>query len=123
MKKSHFTTTIILIVTGVFLTGSLSLAQDVKTRMLERKPVIDSLKATEIVGENNNGFLEFIGNKKEKEDVVQAENADRQTVYKDIANQEGSTAEWVGKRRAMQLEEKTESGQWVQNQEGKWYKK
>jgi len=123
MKKTHAIIAMALFLSGIFFTGSMSRAEDIKSRMLNRKPVIDALKDQGIIGENNKGFLEFIGNRKEKEQVVHAENMDRQTVYNEIAGQQNTSPELVGKRRAIQLEEKSETGHWVQSQEGKWYQK
>ena len=61
--------------------------------------------------------------KKEKEDVVAAENADRRDVYKAIAKQQGATVEVVGKRRALQIAEKASPGEWIQDKSGQWIKK
>jgi len=123
MKKTYAIIAMTLFLSGIFLIGSMSRAEDIKSRMLNRKPVIDALKDQGIIGENNKGFLEFIGDRKEKEQVVHAENMDRQTVYNEIAGQQNTSPELVGKRRAMQLEEMSETGRWVQSQEGKWYQK
>lgn len=98
-------------------------AADIKTRMTERLPVILELKAQGIVGENNQGYLEFVGDQKEKPGVVAAENQDREAVYGAIAKQQGTTAELVGKRRAIQIIQKANPGDWVQDESGKWTKK
>ena len=108
---------------GFFVAGPTLSADDIKTRMKSRLPAILELKAKGIVGENNKGYLEFIGGKKEKADVVAAENEDRQTVYAAIAKQQGTTAELVGKRRALQISQKAEPGDWLQDASGKWYQK
>jgi hypothetical protein len=91
--------------------------------MKERLPVIVELKAKGIVGENNKGYLEFVGGKKEKADVVAAENEDRKQVYAAIAKQQGTTTELVGKRRALQLAKRADPGEWVQDAAGKWIQK
>jgi uncharacterized protein YdbL (DUF1318 family) len=57
------------------------------------------------------------------EDVVIAENKDRQTVYNAIAKQQGTAAELVAERRAIQIAEKAGPGEWLQDGSGKWYKK
>jgi uncharacterized protein len=103
--------------------GASALADDIKTRMKDRLPLIVELKAQGIVGENNQGYLEFIGGKKAKPDVVAAENEDRKTVYTAIAKQQGTTAELVGKRRALQIAEKAGPGEWVQDAGGNWIQK
>ena len=91
--------------------------------MKARLPIIVELKSQGIVGENLNGYLEFVGNSKVKEDVVAAENDDRLKVYTAIANQAGTTPEVVGKRRAIQIAEKASPGEWLQDADGKWYQK
>jgi uncharacterized protein YdbL (DUF1318 family) len=68
-------------------------------------------------------LLQFVGQKKEKKDVVAAENADRKKVYAAIAKQQGTTAELVGKRRALQIAKKAKAGTWIQDQSGKWNQK
>jgi hypothetical protein len=90
--------------------------------MKNRLPVIKELKAKGIVGEDNKGFLQFVGGKKAKADVVAAENKDRKTVYAAIAKQQGTTAELVGKRRAVQIAKKADKGEWVQDTAGNWIK-
>ena len=75
------------------------------------------------MGENNKGYLEFVGGKREKADVVAAENEDRKAVYAAIAKQQSTTAELVGKRRALQLAQKADPGEWVQDAAGNWIQK
>jgi uncharacterized protein YdbL (DUF1318 family) len=54
---------------------------------------------------------------------VAAENNDRETVYAAIAKQQGTTAELVGKRRALQIANRAKPGQWVQDASGNWLQK
>ena len=109
---------------GILITTDVNSASDsIKQRMIDRLPVIKALKDQGIVGENNLGFLEFIGNRKEKADVVAAENVDRKSVYEAIAKNQGTTVEVVGQHRAIQLADKAQSGEWLQDANGKWYQK
>ena len=109
---------------GILITTDVNSASDsIKQRMIDRLPVIKALKDQGIVGENNLGFLEFIGNRKEKADVVAAENVDRKSVYEAIAKNQGTTVEVVGQHRAIQLADKAQSGDWLQDANGKWYQK
>ena len=107
---------------GILISNAYS-ADSIKKRMIDRLPVIKDLKARGIVGENNLGFLEFIGDQKEKANVVRAENRDRKSVYDAIAKKQGTTAEVVGKHRAAQIAGKARAGQMLQDGKGKWYKK
>jgi hypothetical protein len=108
---------------GFWVLGVSAFADDIKARMKNRLPVIKELKSQGIVGEDNAGFLQFVGDKKVSAEVVAAENKDRLTVYKAIAKQQGTTAELVGKRRALQISKRAESGEWVQDAGGNWVQK
>ena len=123
MKKRTFMTILTVVLIGFFVAGVSASADDLKTRMKKRLPVLKELKAKGIVGEDNKGYLQFVGAKKEKADVIAAENKDRKTVYAAIAKQQGTTAELVGKRRALQIAKKADPGEWVQDAGGNWNKK
>ena len=78
MKRVILSSLIILFVIILPATTAFSQgANALKQRMKERLPAIVELKNKGIVGENNLGFLEFVGEKKEKAGVVAAENSDR----------------------------------------------
>ena len=111
-----------IIILGI-LTADAYAAESIKERMISRLPVINDLKARGVIGENNMGFLEFVGNRKEKADVVEAENMDRKTVYEAIAKRQGATVELVGQHRAVQIADKARPGELLQDANGKWYKK
>ncbi len=111
-----------LALTSSFLVSS-AMAEGIQARMKARLPVIKALKSEGIIGENNRGFLEFVGDKKKQADVMQAENKDRQKVYAAIAKKQGVTAEVVGKRRALQIMQNARLGEWLQNEQGQWYQK
>jgi uncharacterized protein YdbL (DUF1318 family) len=123
MKQRTLTKILTFLLIGTFVTGVSAFADDIKTRMKNRLPVIKELKAKGIVGEDNKGYLQFVGGNKAKADVVAAENKDRKTVYAAIAKQQGTTAELVGKRRAMHIAKKANKGEWVQDAGGKWLQK
>ena len=109
-----------MLLIGFFALGAAAFADDIKARMKNRLPVITQLKSQGIVGEDNAGFLQFVGDKKVSADVVAAENKDRQTIYRAIAKQQGTTAELVGKRRALQIAKRAAPGEWVQDAGGNW---
>jgi uncharacterized protein YdbL (DUF1318 family) len=99
-------------------------ADDIKARMQERLPTVVQLKSEGVVGENNMGFLEFVpGAAIKMQDIVGDENKDRKMVYEAIGRQQNTTAELVGKRRAIQIAERAVPGEWLQDGSGKWYKK
>jgi hypothetical protein len=114
-----------LLLSVILITGASAFAgsEKIKARMKERLSVIKALKAEGVIGENNKGYLEFIGGNKAKEDVVNAENNDRKKVYSAIAKQQGTAFDLVGERRAKQIAKKAKPGQWIQDQSGKWHQK
>lgn len=95
----------------------------IKDRMLARLPEINTLKAKGVLGENNKGYLEFVGGKQEKAALVVSENDDRRQVYDTIAKQQGTSPDLVGQRRARQIAEGVGSGVWVQAADGLWQQK
>lgn len=111
---------------GGFFANVSSVAEDmnaVKAHMEKRLPIIIELKSKGIIGENNMGYLQFIGGKREKEDIVQAENQDRRKVYESIAKKEQTSIDQVGQLKALQIAGKARKGEWLQDQNGKWYQK
>ena len=123
MKRKTIFAILLVFVLGILITNAYPASKEIKQRMKARLRVIKALKGQGIVGENNRGYLQFVGQKKEKEEVVTAENEDRKLVYKAIAKQQGTTAAVVGKHRAVQITNKARPGEWLQDANGKWYQK
>jgi len=123
MKKKVYFAVLAILLFVVFAAGAFPSAKEIRAKMLARLPEIKVLKDKGLVGENNKGFLEFVGQQKEKQEVVKAENRDREIVYKAIAKQQGTTVELVGKHRAIQIANKARPGEWLQDANGKWYQK
>ena len=123
MKHKTIIVLLPVFILGILLTNAYSSSKSIKNRMIERLPTIKALKEKGLVGENNKGYLEFVGSKQEKADVVEAENKDRKKVYDAIAKQQGTTVELVGKHRAIQIAKKAPPGELLQDAAGKWYKK
>ena len=125
MQRKHLLLTLLFVIaiSSIPAVSAWGGANEIKARMAERLPDIMDLKQKGLVGENNQGFLEFVGAAREKADVVEAENKDRQIVYKAIAQKTGTTPEIVGQRRAKQLAENAKSGEWLQDEAGQWMQK
>lgn len=117
-----------LIITALFI-GMLSVAsaqdaQALKQRMAARLAAVDELRATQVVGENNAGYLAVLSaDATDAKVIVDEENADRKAVYQIIANQTGGSVEAVGKSRARQIREQAKPGTMVQNDDGSWIAK
>ena len=76
----------------------------VKARIAQRLDAVNGLKDRGVAGENNRGFLEVRGNAQgSDQQVISAENADRQTVYSALAAQTGANPDTVGRKRAEQI--------------------
>lgn len=116
-------TLVSLLVIGSIVLANAAWAQDLKSRMKARIPAINALKASGVVGENNQGFLTLLKQQSDKKALVAAENKDRRNAYQIIAKQQGTTVELVAKRRALQIAKIAKPGTMLQNAKGKWYKK
>jgi len=123
MKHKTIIVLLPVFILGILLTNADASSKSIKKRMIERLPTIRALKDKGLVGENNKGYLEFVGSRQENADVVEAENKDRKKVYEAIAKQQGTTVELVGKHRAIQIANKAQAGVLLQDANGKWYKK
>jgi uncharacterized protein YdbL (DUF1318 family) len=123
MKRKTIFAILPVFVLGILITNAYPASKEIKQRMIARLPVIKALKGQGIVGENNKGYLEFVGQKEEKTEVIKAENKDRKLVYGAIAKQQGTTVEVVGQHRVVQIANKAQPGEWLQDANGKWYQK
>ncbi len=81
------------------------------------------MKGNGIIGETFQGYLAFLSDDKQNQDVIDSENKDRETIYAHIAKKEGATIELVGQRRAKQIVENAEPGEFLQKEDGTWYQK
>jgi len=114
------TLVIFLLVFGLSLTANTT---KILSKMKSRLPAIVTLKKKGIIGENNRGYLQYVGKVKEKQNLIEAENRDRKAIYTLIAKKDGATVKLVGVLRAKQIAGKSENGYWLQAKNGKWYKK
>jgi uncharacterized protein YdbL (DUF1318 family) len=111
------------VVAGVFLFSASANCAGIKARMKDRLPRIIELKAAGIIGETHQGFLALSVQTGKNRRLVDAENNDRQLVYDAIAKQQGTAADVVGRRRALQIADNAKPGEWLQDAGGKWVQK
>ena len=123
MKRTVIVTGLAVLILGLFISEGFSSTAEIKQRMIDRLPVIKVLKVKGVVGENNSGYLEFLEGQREQAEVIEAENSDRRQVYEAIAKQQSATVEVVGVHRAAQISEKAEPGDWLEDADGRWYRK
>jgi uncharacterized protein YdbL (DUF1318 family) len=122
MKCSRYSSLLILFVC-LLLVVPVAQSASIKERMAARIPPIDALKDKGLVGENNQGFLEYRTGEKVEQDLIASENKDRAIVYETIGKRQGAPAKLVGQRRAKMIVEKGEAGHWFQQANGEWYRK
>jgi len=122
MRRNVLTPFMLCMVLGVVWLSAEGLG-DIKRRMTQRAPRIGHLKKDKAVGENNRGYLEILkaGSLDAKaKQLVRDENGDRRLVYEAIAKAEGTTADLVGRNRAMMIAKRAEPGIMVQQPDGTW---
>ena len=112
-----------LLIIFLIMSSPAAFCEGIKDRMIKRLPAIAELKIQGIIGENNRGYLGFVTEEKIQEDVIEAENADRKSVYEAFAKQQNTTVDVVEKVQADRKAEKANPGEYYQDQEGKWVKK
>ena len=123
MRIKQWTLWMVLGIAAVLIVAGSVSAQGIKERMKERLPVIAELKKQGIVGEDNQGYLAFVGKEKNHESLIAQENQDRKTIYAHIAAQQNTSISVVEKNRALQLAERAAPGTYIQKPDGSWVKK
>lgn len=125
--KLRFPVIALLVLASVLSVPAALRAQDlgaIRARMEQRLSDVNAVKNKGVAGENNRGYLEARGAPAPADQqVIQAENADRRQVYAAIAAETGSSADEVGRQRAVQLAGLARPGHWVQGADGSWRKK
>lgn len=120
LSRSSF---VFVIISCFLLVASVAHSASIKARMAARIPEINALKDSGLIGENNIGLLEYRTAEKPKKDLIEAENTDRDIVYKAIAKSQGASPLLVAQSRAKMIAEHGPSGHWYQKPDGSWYKK
>lgn len=125
MNRTEFSAIVILSVAlvGVLLFSPALLAGELQDRMKERLPAIVALKTKGVIGENYQGYLEFVGQNREGKEIVAAENADRKALYTAVAQKTGASVEQVGQRAALKWKQNLGKGEYFKNEDGTWIQK
>jgi uncharacterized protein YdbL (DUF1318 family) len=103
-------------------------AQDLgkaQEQMKKRLPEVAQLKTQKVVGETSAGYLALVqANAPDAvRKVVEAENADRKTIYTAIAAKTGSDADRVGQQRGKEIADRAAPGVMLQRDDGTWHEK
>ena len=99
--------------------------QELKKKFEERYPAIRELKQKGVVGETDQGYLDFVKSGDKDQDaakLVKDENADRELLYVLIAAKEKVDPEIVAKRAAKRNFDRARDGEYLK-EDGKWKKK
>lgn len=110
---------IMLTLAGLFGVAINGYSMDAKQRLA----IIKGLKLKGIVGENNQGLLEFRTGDRTASAIVDEENSERTKAYAEIAKNTGVSVSAVGAQRANQIAQEESAGVWIQKPDGSWYKK
>ncbi len=97
--------------------------EQIKERMKQRLTKINDYKDKGTVGEDNKGYLVTRVNDADADKITKEENADRKTVYNEIAKSTKASVDQVGQQRAAKIVEISKKGHWLQDKTGKWYQK
>ena len=123
MKRMAQAVVAALVILGVTLARGDDLEQ-VKARMLARRPALAVLLAQAKAGEDHQGYLAARGDLTEAEQKLLAdENAERRQVYVEIAARTKAPVKQVGAQRAEAIARQVKAGTWLQDAAGTWYQK
>jgi uncharacterized protein len=124
MKHRKISISFFILIFSLFaLTLTPALADSIKDRMKSRIPAINALKSKGVIGENNKGYLQYLGKQRPDKNTVNGENTDRKKVYSVIAKKQGVSADLVGQRRAKKIAQLAKPGHKYQTADGKWHQK
>jgi len=121
-RKKIFAVSLVCFVFS-FLIVQAAAAGGIKERMKQRLPRIVEMKKQGLIGENANGYLEYVTDRQPNKALVENENQDRKKIYSAIAQQQGVTIERVEMLRGLQIVEKAQPGEYLKNKDGVWYRK
>ena len=123
MQPNKIIKLVSLVTALLILFSGISFAQNIKQRMKARLPVILDLKRKGIIGEDNRGYLGFVGSKRTHAALISQENKDRKTIYMQIAKQHKTQLAVVERQRAAQLARQAAKGTYIMNAQKKKEKK
>jgi uncharacterized protein YdbL (DUF1318 family) len=123
MKKTAIQFKLFPMIALMFVCAALASAEGEKERFIQRDPQIRALKTSGVIGEKADGLLGFVKRSPTDKSLVDAENADRNAVYAEIARSSAINVSVVAEVHALQRVERAAAGDWLQGTDGKWYQK
>lgn len=112
---------------AILLLGLPAFAQsmdELKMRFEQRFPELRKLKTDGVIGETAAGAVEVRTSVSSSATALIAEeNRDRVTLYKLIAQREGTTPEVVAQRNGQRNFQRANAGDWLKGSDGRWFQK
>ena len=116
----------LLVAWGPVLNAEASTVYELKNNFKKRYPAVIALKREGKIGETSTGTLEAVRPKFMKDPrvrkIMNAENADRETLYALMAQEQKTTPRVVARRNAKRNFSKARAGEFLK-QNGKWLRK
>jgi uncharacterized protein len=121
MNFKHF---IYLLFISLIAFSSVFADSNLTSRMKARLPSVLAAKDAGSIGEGLNGML-LVRNEASTElaNLVKAENKDRVTLFKILAEKTGGETKDVAKKFAKAIASKAKKGHWFKNSSGNWVSK
>ena len=113
----------ILLVPATAIFAADSSKEALQKRFKERYPEIRKLKDAGVIGETDEGYLDYVKDRDpDAAKLVEEENADRKALFALIAKDENTSVETVAKHAAQRNFDKAKKGDFLKT-DGKWKKK
>jgi uncharacterized protein YdbL (DUF1318 family) len=116
---------ILLFIFSTLIIGEVSADANLTKRMKARLPDVMEAKLNGFIGESVDGLL-LVRDKKvnsKVEKLVQAENKDRNSLFKLLAKDTGGDTKLVAKKFAKGIASRAKKGHWFKNSSGNWISK
>jgi uncharacterized protein YdbL (DUF1318 family) len=116
---------ILLFIFSSLIIGEVSADANLTKRMKARLPDVMEAKLNGFIGESVDGLL-LVRDKKvnsKVEKLVQAENEDRNSLFKLLAKDTGGDTKLVAKKFAKGIASRAKKGHWFKNSSGNWITK
>lgn len=130
MKTNHPGALVLLLAGAILAAAPWAVVADQKSdlqaRFMERLAPINQLKRDGKVGETFDGLVEAVRNvvlEKDQKKLVDDENADRNLLYRLIADEEATTVGKVAERNALRQYKNGKKGDWFKLKDGQWKQK
>ncbi len=113
------------LVVPAFLLGLQPVLQQALESRRSRFEQLHDLKAKGIVGENNHGYVELFESNSAAKSLLESENRDRKMIYQTIAEQNGLEGQLnlIEEVFAQVQRDKADSGDKIQDADGRWIQK